>query len=78
VNEVLYCSQKDGAILLWNLKTDTEKRLNDCRDSEDEVHTGIVIAMITIPKLHFMASGDMDGKVILWDTINNKAKWVYK
>jgi WD40 repeat protein len=27
LNEVLYCSQKDGSIVLWNLKTDTEKRL---------------------------------------------------
>jgi WD40 repeat protein len=34
--------------------------------------------MITMPKLQFMASGRMDGKLILWDTINNKKKWVYK
>ena len=38
----------------------------------------MVMAMITIPKLHFMASGSMDGKVILWETINNRVKWVYK
>ncbi len=31
-----------------------------------------------MPKLHFMASGGMDGKLILWDTINNKVKSVYK
>lgn len=31
-----------------------------------------------MPKLQFMASGRMDGKLILWDTINNKKKWVYK
>ena len=34
--------------------------------------------MITMPKLQFMASGRMDGKLILWDTINSKAKCVYK
>jgi len=34
--------------------------------------------MITMPKLQFMASGRMDGKLILWDTINSKKKWVYK
>ena len=38
----------------------------------------MIMDMITIPKLHFMASGGMDGKVILWDTINNRIKWVYK
>jgi WD40 repeat protein len=31
-----------------------------------------------MPKLQFMASGRMDGKLILWDTINSKKKWVYK
>lgn len=34
--------------------------------------------MVSMPKLHFMASGGMDGKLILWDTINNKVKSVYK
>lgn len=34
--------------------------------------------MITMPKLQFMASGRMDGKLMLWDTINNKKKWTYK
>lgn len=37
----------------------------------------MVMDMITVPKMHFMASGGMDGKVILWDTINHKLKWVY-
>lgn len=31
-----------------------------------------------MPKLQFMASGRMDGKLILWDTINSRKKWVYK
>lgn len=48
------------------------------KDIEDEVHTMMVMDMITVPKLHFMASAGMDGKVILWDTINNRVKWVYK
>lgn len=38
----------------------------------------MITSMITMPKLQFMASGRMDGKLILWDTINNKKKWIYK
>jgi hypothetical protein len=38
----------------------------------------MITAMITMPKLQFMASGRMDGKLILWDTINNKKKWTYR
>ena len=38
----------------------------------------MITCMITMPKLQFMASGRMDGKLILWDTINKKKKWVYK
>jgi WD40 repeat protein len=34
--------------------------------------------MITMPKLEFMASGGMDGKLILWDTSNNRKKYVYR
>ena len=37
----------------------------------------MITCMITMPKLQFMASGRMDGKLILWDTINNKKKWTY-
>ena len=37
----------------------------------------MITSMITMPKLQFMASGRMDGKLILWDTINNKKKWTY-
>ena len=38
----------------------------------------MVMDILTMPKLQFMASGGMDGKLILWDTINNSVKWVYK
>lgn len=38
----------------------------------------MITSMITMPKLQFMASGRMDGKLILWDTINNKKKWTYR
>lgn len=31
-----------------------------------------------MPKLQFMASGSMDARIILWDTIGNTKKWVYK
>ena len=27
INEVLYCGQKNGEIIMWNLKTDLEKAL---------------------------------------------------
>ncbi len=43
-----------------------------------DAHKAMVMDMVTIPKLQFMASGGMDGKLILWDTINFKIKWVYK
>lgn len=29
LNEILFCSQKDGNISIWNLKTDIEKPLYD-------------------------------------------------
>ena len=38
----------------------------------------MITSMITMPKLQFMASGRMDGKLILWDTINNKKKCTYE
>jgi hypothetical protein len=38
----------------------------------------LIMDMIVMPKLQFMASGGMDGKLVLWDTINNKIKCVYK
>lgn len=34
--------------------------------------------MIAMPKLQFLASGALDGVLILWDTINNKRERVYK
>lgn len=43
-----------------------------------EGHSKNVTSMITMPKLQFMASGGMDGKIILWDTIKNSKKWVYR
>jgi WD40 repeat protein len=76
LNEVLYCSDKEGSITTWNLKTDIEKPLSD--GAANDGHTLIVMSMVTMPKLQFMASGGMDGKLILWDTINNRKKWIYK
>jgi WD40 repeat protein len=75
LNEILYCSDKEGSITTWNLKTDIEKVLEE--EAKDG-HTLVVMAMVTMPKLQFMASGGMDGKLILWDTINNRKKWIYK
>jgi len=33
--------------------------------------------MIAMPKLQFLASAALDGKLILWDTIENKKKRMY-
>jgi len=33
--------------------------------------------MIAMPKLQFLASASMDGRLILWDTITNKKKRTY-
>ncbi len=69
---------------MWNLKTDLEKALEECKptqedkDSNEKKINEMITYMITMPKLQFMASGRMDGKLILWDTINNKKKWIYK
>lgn len=67
---------------MWNLKTDLEKTLTEPhpeKEGEGEEKVNLLItSMITMPKLQFMASGRMDGKLILWDTINSKKKWVYK
>lgn len=84
MNEVLYCGQKSGNIYMWNLKTDLEKVLEECKPSLEDKETNerkineMITCMITMPKLQFMAGGRMDGKLILWDTINNKKKWTYK
>lgn len=65
---------------MWNLKTDLEKTLAEGKEEEggEERANRLITSMITMPKLQFMASGRMDGKLILWDTINSKKKWVYK
>lgn len=84
INEVLYCGQKNGSIILWNLKTDLEMVLHESRNAEldhegpEEKVNMLITSMITMPKLQFMASGRMDGKLILWDTINSNKKWVYR
>ena len=36
------------------------------------------MAMIAMPKLQFLASASLDGNLILWDTIKNTKKRVYK
>ncbi len=38
----------------------------------------MITSMISMPKLQFMASGRMDGKLILWDTINHCKKCTYE
>lgn len=80
MNEVLYCGMKNGGICMWNFKTDTERAMlaQEAVEERREAHQMMVMDMITMPKLQFMASGGMDGKLILWDTINHKIKWVYK
>jgi len=38
----------------------------------------LITSMIAIPQLSFMASGRMDGLLMMWDTINCKKKWECK
>ena len=76
---MLYCGQKNGGIFMWNLKTDLERTLTEGHDDEGEEKANrLITCMITMPKLQFMASGRMDGKLMLWDTINSKKKWTYR
>jgi len=72
LNEILYCGQYDGLINIWKLKTDTESQLED-----KSAHTAVITDMIAMPKLQFLASASLDGKLILWNTINDKKKRVY-
>jgi hypothetical protein len=37
----------------------------------------MISAMIIIPKLQFLATGDEDGKLVLWDTISMNKKFRY-
>ena len=92
-NQALYCGHKNGSISVWNIKTDTINILATSCDKSKDVqipiknknnsqlkdlgHDGIVMCMVTMPSLQFLASGGMDGKLILWDRINNKKKKVY-
>ena len=46
IGEILYCGTKDGAINLWNLKTDTETQL-----PPEGGHNEVVMDMIAMPKL---------------------------
>ncbi|EGR33574.1 hypothetical protein IMG5_048910 [Ichthyophthirius multifiliis] len=73
LNEILYCGQKNGNIVIWYFKTDTEKDLE-----KDCAHTEVIMDMIAMPKLQFLATAALDGNLILWDTIINKKKRVYK
>jgi WD40 repeat protein len=45
---------------------------------EKEGHSDSISAMIVVPKLHFVVTGGMDGKVLLWDVQTFKLKEVYK
>ncbi len=55
------------------MKTDTESLLDP-----EGAHTNVVMDMIAMPKLQFMASAALDKTLILWNTINNKKKRVYR
>ena len=44
------------------------------RLDDKEGHTQAISAMIVVPKLHFVVTGGMDGKVLLWDVQTYKLK----
>lgn len=73
VNEVLYCCGKTPKIYQWMVKTDSERELFD-----PEGHTDMISAMIMMPKLQFLATGGYDGRMVLWDTISQTKKFVYR
>ena len=55
------------------MKTDTEIAFENTG-----AHRSVIMDMIAMPKLQFLASASLDGLLILWDTINNKKKRIYK
>lgn len=73
INDILYCSANDSKIYLWMVKTDSEKELYDA-----DGHQSMISSMIMMPKLQFLATGDYDGKLILWDTISMNKKYKYE
>jgi len=48
---------------MWEKKTDSIKQ------NYYKKHTDEVTAIIPMPKLQFVASASLDGKIILWNTI---------
>lgn len=38
----------------------------------------MISSMIMMPKLQFLATGDEDGKLVLWDTISANKKYKYE
>lgn len=61
---------------MWNLKTDTEQLMEPA--NQEESHNSFIMDMVSMPKLQFLASGGIDSKLILWDTISYKVKWTYR
>ena len=51
------------------MKSDKERR---------DGHTGVVTALLPLPKLQFLASASLDTKIILWDLLENVPKREYK
>lgn len=72
VNEVLYCTGKQGAIYEWLVKTDSEREMHD-----EKGHDGMVSKMLIISKLQLLATGGYDGQLLLWDTVSQGVKCRY-
>ena len=84
VNQTLYSSGTDTIIYAWDLKTCCEKSAiknwNPFADlTEDQSgHRSIIISLLVIEEMSMLVSGDMYGKIFLWDipqsTIRRKLK----
>lgn len=71
VNEIVYCGFKNGSISLWKISLNVVKPI-------PLEHNSMIMCMIALPRLYMLATGGIDGKVILWNIANEEKKWVYK
>lgn len=51
---------------------------NKNKDKSKEGHYRVIMAMVAMPKLQFLASAGLDSYLIIWDTINQQKKRVFR
>lgn len=76
--ELLLCGGIDGNIEFLDINTLDEDQSKFKLIPLTGGHSDIITSLICLPKLEFTVSASLDGKLILWDTIEHKLKIAYK